>query len=352
MKRLILLLMLLASFSPLFSESEFMVISEVGSSAGAVRIANVQGFSNLSNSVFENPAALYRTYQGSVSVFQTTFMEEVGYLSGSAAIRTKRGVFGFGYMRSSIDGLYKTDVNSVSEIYTTGETFDEKREIIKVAYAFSQSDALHVGLSGTYYSASMDTVKGTGMNVDFGTILDLGNLDFSFTAKNILSSMKVDYTDSISGDLFLDASGNIREEINELFDGQLSDYTTDDVWLVSSDGISETLPLQIIYGLRYSIGPFDIYGQLKSSGDNRRFSKNASVNVTPPFLSFLSVSGGIKQSIVNQIDQGESNEVVVSSQVLGLGLDLMGVTFDYAYETNDVHPEFENQHYFSLGLSF
>lgn len=360
-KRLVFGLFLLAVGNCLFAESEFMVISEVGSSAGSVRLANIQGFSYLSNSVFENPAALYRVYQGSAAIFQTSFMDEVNFMNMSCAIRTGPGVLGLGYMSSSIDNIYKTDVRANSNsgtdvpdagrIYKTG-SFSEKREIMKVAYSISQSRSLHVGLGGSYYSMSMDTVKGTGYNVDFGVIIDSDAFDFSFTAKNILSSMKVDYTDSVSLDQFLDASGNIREEVNNLFNGQLTNYSTNDLWQISSDGISETLPLQIIYGVRYTAGPFDLMGQLKSTGENRQFVKNVSVNYTPPFLSFFSISGGIRQSIINRIDQGVADEVVITSKVMGIGLELMGVTFDYAYETNEDHPEFQNKHYFSLGLSF
>jgi hypothetical protein len=352
--RMVCCLYIVFSLFVLHAESEFMIISEAGSSAGSVRLANVQGFSSLSNSVFENPAALYRVYLGSAALFHTTFMEEVGVNNGSVAFRLRSGVLGIGYMGSTIDGIYSTNVDTAAEIYSTG-TFSEKREVIKVSYAVSQSDSLHIGFSGSYYSMTMDTVKGTGINVDFGAIIDLDVLDLSFTAKNILSSMKVDYKDTASlSDSFLDASGNIREEVDALFGKQLSEakYTSDDTWLVSSDSISETLPLQIIYGARYTAGPFDIYGQLKSSGTNRGFVKNASVNYSPSLLSFLSLSGGIKQSVVNESVQGGAEEVVITSQVMGVGLDLMGVTFDYAYETNEVHPEFQNMHYFSLGLSF
>lgn len=362
-KRFVFGVFLLMVSHCLFAESEFMVISEVGSSAGSIRLANIQGFSYLSNSVFENPAALYRVYQGSAAIFQTTFMDEVNFINMSCAIRTGPGVLGVGYMSSSIDNIFSTDIRSNSDsgdsidvidagrIYATG-TFSEKREIVKLAYSISQSRSLHVGLGGAYYSMSMDTVEGTGYNVDFGVIIDSDTLDFSFTAKNILSSMKVNYTDTVSLDKFLDASGNIREEVNAIFNGQLTNYSTNDLLEISSDGISETLPLQIIYGVRYTAGPFDFMGQLKSTGENRQFVKNVSVNYSPPFLSFFSLSGGIRQSVVNRVDQGIANEIVITSKVMGIGLELMGVTFDYAYETNEDHPEFQNKHYFSLGLSF
>lgn len=350
-KRISILFFVFAACFQLFAESEFMVISEVGSSAGSVRLANIQGFSYLSNSVFENPAALYRVYRGSMSIFQTSFMDEVNFMNASFAIRTGPGVLGVGYMSSSIDDIYSTDVDSSSRIFKTG-TFAEKRKIMKVAYSISQSRSLHVGLGGSYYSMEMNTVKGTGYNVDFGVIIDSDALDFSFTAKNILSSMKVDYTDSVGLDQFLDASGNIRAEVDELFGNQLTEYSTNDLWQISSDGISETLPLQIIYGVRYTLGPFDLFGQLKSAGENRQFAKNASINYSPEFLSFLNISGGVRQSIVNRTEQGVSDEVVITSKVMGIGLELMGVTFDYAYETNEDHPEFQNKHYFSLGLSF
>ena len=72
----------------------YLNILNVGSSAKMVRQGNIYGFSNKADSVFENPASLYRVGRFSSSFFRTTFMGDLTYMNGSVAVRGMGGVFG------------------------------------------------------------------------------------------------------------------------------------------------------------------------------------------------------------------------------------------------------------------
>ena len=49
--------------------AEYALISDLGTSARQIALGNVSGFSDSADSVFENPAALYRVDQFSLSLF-------------------------------------------------------------------------------------------------------------------------------------------------------------------------------------------------------------------------------------------------------------------------------------------
>ncbi|MFT5171200.1 MAG: hypothetical protein ACI9BD_000972, partial [Candidatus Marinamargulisbacteria bacterium] len=56
---LIVLLLCAFPYMAAAQSAEYMMITDVGSSAKMVRMGNVEGFSEMSSSVFDNPAGLY-----------------------------------------------------------------------------------------------------------------------------------------------------------------------------------------------------------------------------------------------------------------------------------------------------
>ena len=58
--------------------------------------------SSTADSVFGNPAALYRINKLSSSFFTTTFMDEVTYQNAAIAIRLGLGTLGLGYMNLGV----------------------------------------------------------------------------------------------------------------------------------------------------------------------------------------------------------------------------------------------------------
>ena len=110
MKKLSLILIsLLVSFVPTFGIADYFEVTEIGSSAQSIRIGNIEGFSSFSNSIFENPAGLYRLNKVSGTLFTSKLMNEVNYLNGSIAYRFKFGVLAFGYFDASVSGIPFTE---------------------------------------------------------------------------------------------------------------------------------------------------------------------------------------------------------------------------------------------------
>jgi hypothetical protein len=301
---------------------------EVGSSARSIRLGNIEGFSHLANTVFENPAGMYRIRKFSTSAFTTRFMDEVGYTNVSAAMRMPVGMLGAGLMMTGVDGIPETYMRDDGEFDVSGY-FNYRNNVAKLAYQYSVSRYVHVGAAYTYYLTRFHEVEGKGQNLDLGFIIDSDALDFSFAVKNVLRSQKITYSDS--------------SVAPEGYEGTDEEY--------SSDGVQEQLPLQTVYALRYTMRHFQLFGQLKTVGKERQFVRSFGVNYNPTFLPFFHLSGGYKQFALTRSEEGETNSDINTSYTMGLGLDLFGVSFDYAFEKSE-HIEFENKHYFSFGISF
>lgn len=304
----------------------YFMPTEVGTSARMIRIGNIEGFSSQSSSLMENPAGLYRIHHASTSFFTTKFMDEVRYINGSVAVRMPVGVLGLGYASVGVNDIPYT-ASEDDEFVKVG-SFGLNKALYKVGYQVSVSRYLHLGATVDYNSYSLGKVSAKGYNAGVGFILDTNVLDFSFVAKNIFSSMPMKYTDE-SDDLVVDGIDN------------------------SSDGKEEKLPFQTAYSLRYSLSPqLKLYGQLKTQGAERRFVKAFGVDYNPRLFPMVHLSAGYKQTHFIKSDEAVlDTDNIKGGWVGGVGLDLYNFTFDYAYEKSD-HIEFENKHYFSIGMSF
>ncbi len=307
-----LCLSFILSANLVWGSAAYFIPTEVGTSAGSVRLGNIEGFSDTSSSTLENPAGLYRLNKFSANLFSTTFMEEINYQNFSVAARLPVGVLGFGYMSAGVDGIPNTGSNgsdaSTKSFYVLN-TFSYQNRLFKVAYEFSQNENLHLGFSGTYYSTTLGTVSGSGFNADAGIEIESGPLVFSIAAKNIIPSLKVNYSDTTS-----------------------ANYSQ-----------SEELFLETFYGAKYKLDEFTFYGQIDIQNSNKKLLKGLAVDYSPSFVPYLHLSLGYKEFVVLQ--------AVKNNITAGLGLSLSGVNFDYAYERSD-HILYNNKHYFSVGFSF
>lgn len=290
----------------ILNASSYLMITDLGSSAEMIRKGNIEGFSTGANSVFENPAGLYRVENLSASVFSSEIMDEVSYVNYSLALNTSIGVFGFGYMEAGVDDIISTEMDNDNTIVATG-TFSYKNSVVKLGYAKSITNALHVGVNAAGYLNEIHTYEGTGYSVDAGLIYQFSELEVSVFARNLIP-MTVEYTDSDD-----------------------SEYTGE-----------EDLPLQMVLSISYPFGDLGILGQFKYDGVNTLMA--AGVEYTPSFLlNALTLSAGYKEySVLDKI----SNTVT-----LGVGLDLFGVSLDYAYEQSD-HFEYDAYNFASIGIDF
>ena len=304
---------------PVLSEPvDYFFLTDVGTSAHSVRLGNIEGHSGLAAGVFENPASIYKTYRLSTSLFQTQLMDEVTYRSLAATFRLPLGVLGVGVMSTRVDELFETakdlDRNKIIKV----GTFDYSNYIAKAAYQLSFSQFFHVGVAGSMFYQDYSTVSSVGYNLDTGFYVDDERLDISFVMKNVLTSFDAVYSDTDKSE-------------------------------TSSDGKTENLPFQTITSLKYNLGRIDLYGQIKTSGSNN-FLRYVGVNYQPALVPFFSISGGMKERPLVSYEIDQKLEKIERVMSLGLGLELWGVSFDYAYEASK-HIMFKHNHFFSLGLS-
>ena len=157
-------------------------------------------------------------------------------------------------------------------------------------------------------------------------------IDVSIVVKNIISSAKINYSDSYS------------------------DTKNDPDGINSSEGQTENLPLTTVIGARYKLKYIGLYGQIKTFGDSRNILKHAGVDFKVPFIPMIAFSGGYKEYYKKAVMiEGETGEKVIKSGTIGVGLDLFGINFDYAFERtmdNSSYAGYLQKHYFSVGLSF
>ena len=99
------------------------------------------------------------------------------------------------------------------------------------------------------------------------------------------------------------------------------------------------------------MGDYDILAQIKRFSNPARFSKNIAVDYHPEWLSGISLSAGYKEVPITRSIDGGFEQTLESNIVLGFGLELGGLYFDYAFEKSE-HILFDNKHYFSVGFSF
>lgn len=299
---------------------------QVGSSAESIRIGNIQGFTNKSYALFDNPASLHRLNKFSVSLFDTTFMNEVNYRNYSTAFRLKNGVLAVGMMSASVSGIPRTAISfsgnpSVTdpfqqvqlpegEIVRDGQ-YSYVNELYKVGYQFSQSRKFHWGIAVSQFRTKAGEFSGEGNNMDVGMLVVGSGTEFSLSAKNIISSMKISY----------------------------------------NTGGSEELPMQLVAGLKVGRELMDYYVQGKLHTDSSAFTKDAAINFHPKILSGLNLSVGYKEWVVGQYIETGYKNTIQSNITFGVGLALSGLYFDYAYEHSD-HVEYNGKHYFSVGFSF
>lgn len=334
------LLVILGMFfliSCLFADVDYFSALAPGSSAQMISLGNIEGMSETSVSVFENPASLFKVKRFSSSFFTTTLMNEVVYLNGSVAMRFRNSVLGFGFMEASVRDIPRTGYALVDgeDNFFVRYNFDYVNSLYKLSYQLSTKNSISYGLTGTYYSVLFDTVKGSAFNMDFGMFFDAKKFDFSVVFRNFLSSSKMIYSDT-------------DDEVPCAADFELCSSSSLEHWN-NSDGKTETLSLETIYSVKYKMRNLSLLGQFKMIGSKRNIEKSFGVFFNPTFLKFLTLSAGIRQFEIVQSINGDVSAVPHQSKTFGMGLDLLGLNFDYTYGQSS-HVEFQHKHYFSLSI--
>ncbi len=304
MNRLILFLIVFSiSAIRLHAAANYFQMTDIGSSAEMIGRGKIAGFSRAANGLFENPAALHRIDFMSVSLFTTTFMEEITYFSMAGAIKTPIGTFGAGSFIAGVPEIFSTFENSDKEILPQS-TFKYQNVMLKAGYELSTLSYLHLGAAGIYYASgfTIENYRGKGYNIEAGGILDLGPLEVSAVGTNLIPFFKVNF----------------------------------------ESGGYEKLAAQLTLSGRYDLGIAELFGQGQKIWNKPGILKSAGLNV-PMFWNLLNLSGGYKEFY--------SLNDILRTYTLGLGLHLSGLDFNYAYERSD-NPFFNHKHYFSINVAF
>ncbi|NBV41807.1 hypothetical protein EBR96_03440 [bacterium] len=307
MKHLILVLFLSGLFATqLLAESDYFMGTEVGSSARGIRIANIEGFSNVADSVFENPAALSRMDTLGVSLFSAQLIGEVTYYNVAGLLPTPFGNIGMGFNSVGVADLIRTKLENEGTVFESISelgTFSVNKSVYKLGYSIAQSKNVRFGVGMSYYTTSIAEFYGTGFNVDTGIIYETDQFALSLLLRNVASSLKVNY----------------------------------------NNGSSENLPLETVVSSRIKMDDFSLMGQFKILGSSKKLAKSAALNYNPSFIPIIHLSGGYKEFPVLRD--------IKSKVVMGVGIDLLGSNVDYAFEASE-HPEYSGIHYFSFSINF
>lgn len=295
-----ILLLLGLIMTPILGDgADYMQIVDVGTSARQVALGGIYGFSNGSDTVFENPAGLYRIQHSGMSFFTTTFMSEVYYNCFTLSGQTPIGSVGFGYMEATVFDLSNTGMTDQNVVYEKG-LFDYKDSVYKLSYGVSPYANFHLGMSFVYYSKSFFDINGRGSDIDLGAIYDGDRYQLSVGIENA--------------------------------------FTND---VLFNEGKIEHLVRRVRYGGKYRFNEFDVYGQITQA--NSRALLASGLIYHPTFLSYIHLIFGAHDFLVLN-DQKRTGS-------MGVGLDLLGVNVFYAYEKSDYVLN-DNKHYFSMNVNF
>mgnify|MGYP001228521641 FL=1 len=282
--------------------SNFVMITDLGTSAKSIALGNIDGYSNSASAIFTNPASLTYTKGHSIALFGTTLMDQVNYYSVSFSTRIFAGTLGLGVFEQSTNNIPRTAQKTIEEdldqtIYQIG-SFDYKNSVVKASYQAMLTKKLSMGLNYSLYSIVFDGYDGTGSNFDLGLFYKLNNVGVSVFTQNIIPKQ----------------------------------------YVVFSNSNKELLPTTVSTSIVYPIKSFTVIPQVKYSKRNVLISSG--LRYSPGFLPFLSLMAGYKQQLDYSLEKHQK-------VTLGLELRLFDLHLHYAYERSDYYLT-DNNNYFSI----
>ena len=294
-------------FSPVFA-SQIVDLTEIGVGAKPLGMGKVFNPQDNSGSLFLNPAGIANVGKFSLTSMSGNVMGEVPYVMLGGAYKTNYGVVGLGYVNAAVSGIREaTLVNGVPEITGNEANYGSSTLLIGVAndakavnyvnnLKFLTDREAKVGLTlkvvsqGFSGAASFEGAKGSGFDLDLGTIVSINDrLTSSFTIKNLIPG------NNVKGD---------------------------------------ELPMTIGGGLAYQLPERKLLTAADAEYTTRGLLLHLGAEWNP--LSLLFVRGGVDQNADG------------FNYSLGLGTRVSGFCFDYAYHTYAGLSEMTT-HYFSIG---
>ena len=287
--------------STVLSATNFVSITDLGSSARSIALGNVDGYSNSADAVFSNPAALTNVHGLSVSLFSATLMNEVSYFNAALSAKTAHGTIAVGIYEQSVSNIASTDIaGNYNKAIQTG-SYDFKNSVVKLSYQEDLSAKLSVAASYSLYTQSVAAYSATGSNIDAGILASFNRFKLSVYAQNILLNQTVNF----------------------------------------SHNAAETLPFAISTTAIVPFKSFVFIPQLKITRGQALLSTGLSF--TPGFLPSLTVNAGYNEKL-DYIAQKHAN------LTLGASLSLLQLDLHVAYERSE-HIEMDHNMYASFSYS-
>ena len=302
MKRIIMTLLLIGCFIPQSIDAEeFILVSDIGTSAESIALGQVEGFSYGSNAIFENPAGLYRINQFGFSAFTTRVINEVTYTNVAIAGKTPIGTWGFGFMEATVSNIPETGRNTDGE-HIVLNTFDYKSSIYKLSYQRDLSQNLHFGTSYSYYLTKFYAVEGRGADLDAGVIYEGKDYEASVFARNLLPNNTVNYNGKAI----------------------------------------ENLPFHLVFSARFEYEQFEFLPQFKLV--DGAGLPSFGLKAKPKHIPFITFMAGFKRHLDVTGKQHQNGS-------LGIGLRIYDLELHYAYERSD-YVLLDHKSYFSITQNF
>ena len=301
MKYALALLVLGGFLYQVAAAEDYVILSELGTSAEMIGIGRVNGFSKSADIIFENPAGM-RSIRAVQAGFFTTRVVEANYQSFSVAFPTTIGVVGIGYFGTGVDGIVASDV-SESGRFISRSTFSISESVSKIGLQTDILGNVSFGGSVVFYSKNLVGDSVFGANFELGIQKESDIFSYSVVMRNVLP---------------LDA--------------------------VYKSGAREKMPMHIVPAVSYKLDQLTLYGQGKCILGKR---------------AMILSSAGMKYDIIpgNFSVLGGVSEILTASQTksgrfqIGTVLNFNSLSLQYAYEKGDYDDE-QNQHYISMGVAF
>ena len=220
----------------------------------------------------------------------------------AAARQTRIGTIGLGHMQVGVNDLSETDIDQSGRFFRNA-LFNYTNTVTKLGYQLSPLPALHIGLTGSYFTSQLADLASQGWNLDLGTLIELGKGRLSLLGKNVLLNQKAHF----------------------------------------SNNRSARYPPQLILSGSYSFTHCHFYAQSKAVSKTQPIRKALGFSLAPSWLPLLQIHIGHKDFF--------AQNKIKTANTIGLSLALDSLHFHYAYEKNE-HPEFDALHFFSLSLNY
>ncbi len=282
----------------------YQTMTELGSSASMIGLGNIHGFEKSANVIFDNPAGLNNINGISAGSFYTELMDgEIEFRNLSLGIKTHVGSFAIGLMESAVLDIPQTAIQD--DEYVQVGSFGYKNQLAKLGYAFKLNHRVTVGANLVGINHEIGTVNAQTMNTDLGALIEVDRLNLSVVLQNALFFQDLNY----------------------------------------SNGGAEDIPTTVIGGLKVGLlDNLDGYFQLKTFLREEHQLMSLGVAYQPNIVGrLLTIRVGWKEFLI--LDEKHSSATV------GIGLDLINIGFDVAYEKSS-YFEVDSKQYVSFRFNF